>query len=1087
MIKERILVVEDEQIIAFVIQKRLMQFGYEISAIASSSEEAVKFARELKPDLILMDIHLQGKVDGIQTAEEIKSFSDAPLIYLTAFSDAATLERAKLTQPAGFLVKPIDERELYTNVALALHKYKINKKLKESEERYTSLFNNSSDCIFIIEFQGDIVEANKATLLLTGYTENKLINVFDIIHPKEKKSLLELFTKMQTGIISSCTGIFSIRTIKNDYVQLETNYNVLFRDDKPYAVQGISRDVTEKKRAEEKIRKKEEHFRLLYEKAPLGYQSLDSNASLLDVNQKWLEIMGYSKQDVLGKLTFDFVAPEYRNEAEDFFETLKSGQTISGAELEMLRKNGEKIIITLEASASFDEKGNFMQAHCIMADVTEKKLAEEAIRRAQLDYQALVDSIGGIIWESGPDFFTNTFVSKKVEDILGYPAEMWMNDKDFWSDHLYEEDRNWVKALFLDQIEKKNAFDVQYRMINASGKIVWIKDIASVITNEEGKPLKLRGIRIDITKSKEVEEELRKVNVCVEQSPLSIIITDSKARIQYVNPKFSEVSGYYFNEVKGKNPRLLQSGNTPKSVYMKMWETISSGVEWSGEFHNKKKNGDLYWESVKIAPIKNNEGKITHYIALKEETTGVKIVEKFLIESEDRYRRLVEMSPDGIAIYSNGKIVYVNEAAARYMKAENKDALLGRDALSIVHPDYWKIVQERVQLMHDTKMMAPFEEEKFVDLNGGIIDVETAAIPTTFKGKPAVQIIARDITERKKAEFDLKLSEERFRAVFENSPIGITISVNRMVQQVNDAFVKMFGYESHSDVIGKDILEMIPHEYRELILTKAKDVAAEGKVEHSDYETFGLRRDGSRFPVNVEVAFLTLSQGRVAVALISDATEIVTREEQIKASLKEKEILLKEIHHRVKNNLQIISSLLSLQSEYIKDKQSLALFNDSRNRVKSMALIHERLYQSSDLGRIDFSEYIHELVGFLSRTYLTDSQSVAIEMDLESIYLSIDMAIPCGLIINELVSNSLKYAFPSGENGKIKICFKAESSKDYMLLIEDNGVGIPSDINFRETTSLGLQLVNNLVDQLKGTIDLLDEKGARFLIKFSSK
>lgn len=1087
MIKERILVVEDEQIIAFVIQKRLMQFGYEISAIASSSDEAVKFARELKPDLILMDIHLQGKVDGIQTAEEIKSFSDAPLIYLTAFSDAATLERAKLTQPAGFLVKPIDERELYTNVALALHKYKINKKLKESEERYTSLFNNSSDCIFIIEFQGDIVEANKATLLLTGYTENKLINVFDIIHPKEKESLLELFTKMQMGTISSSTGIFSIRTIKNDYVQLETNYNVLYRDDKPYAVQGIARDVTEKKRAEEKIREKEEHFRLLYEKAPLSYQSLGSNASLLDVNQKWLEIMGYSKQDVLGKLAYDFVAPEYRNEAMDLFETLKSGKKISGAELEMLRKNGEKIIITLEASASFDEKGNFIQAHCIMADVTEKKLAEEAIRRVQLDYQALVDSIGGIIWESGPDFFTNTFVSKKVEDILGYPAEMWMNDKDFWSDHLYEEDRNWVKALFLEQIEKKNAFDVQYRMIDASGKIIWIRDIASVITNEEGKPLKLRGIRIDITKSKEVEEELRKVNVCVEQSPLSIIITDSKARIQYVNPKFSEVSGYSFNEVKGKNPRLLQSGNTPKHEYMKMWETISSGVEWSGEFHNKKKNGDLYWESVKIAPIKNSEGKITHYIALKEETTGVKIVEKFLIESEDRYRRLVEMSPDGIAIYSNGKIVYVNEAAARYMKAPNKDALLGRDALSIVHPDYWKIVQERVQLMIDTKTMAPFEEEKFVDLNGGIIDVETAAIPTTYKGKPAVQIIARDITERKKAEFNLKLSEERFRAVFENSPIGITISVNRIVQQVNDAFVKMFGYESNSDVIGRDILEMIPHEFRELIVTKAKDVAAEGKVEHSDYETFGLRRDGSRFPVNVEVAFLTLSQGRAAVALISDATEIVTREEQVKASLKEKEILLKEIHHRVKNNLQIISSLLSLQSEYIKDKQSLALFNDSRNRVKSMALIHERLYQSSDLGRIDFSDYIHELVGFLSRTYLTDSQSVAIEMDLESIYLSIDMAIPCGLILNELVSNSLKYAFPSGENGKIKICFKAESSKDYMLLIGDNGVGIPSNINFRETTSLGLQLVNNLVDQLKGTIDLLEEKGARFLIKFSSK
>jgi two-component sensor histidine kinase len=218
-------------------------------------------------------------------------------------------------------------------------------------------------------------------------------------------------------------------------------------------------------------------------------------------------------------------------------------------------------------------------------------------------------------------------------------------------------------------------------------------------------------------------------------------------------------------------------------------------------------------------------------------------------------------------------------------------------------------------------------------------------------------------------------------------------------------------------------------------------------------------------------------------------------EEQIKASLKEKEVLLKEIHHRVKNNMQIVYSLLSLQSERIRDEDVLGMIRDTQQRVKSMTFIHERLYQSRDLARIEFGDYVKKLVLSLFNSYGVDYDRLKYKIEIENVFLDINAAIPCGLIINELVSNSLKHAFPkrkekAGENndkakGEIYIGLISEKNNKYTLIVSDNGVGFPDDLNFRNTDSLGLQIVITLVEQLEGRIELLREGGATFRIEFS--
>jgi two-component sensor histidine kinase/DNA-binding NarL/FixJ family response regulator len=227
----------------------------------------------------------------------------------------------------------------------------------------------------------------------------------------------------------------------------------------------------------------------------------------------------------------------------------------------------------------------------------------------------------------------------------------------------------------------------------------------------------------------------------------------------------------------------------------------------------------------------------------------------------------------------------------------------------------------------------------------------------------------------------------------------------------------------------------------------------------------------------------TQELGRANASLKAEIIEREHAEERVRASLREKEILLKEIHHRVKNNLQIISTLLDLQSEHIEDERSLRYFRDSQDRIKSMALVHEKLYQTRDFISINFGEYLANLARYLFNSYITDPDRISLKLDVAPATLEIDQAIPCGLIVSELVSNSMKYAFPDGRGGEIAVRLRVEGDSGIELMVRDDGVGLPPGLDFRNTDSLGLQLVTMLVSQIRGEIEPGNEGGTSFIIR----
>ena len=291
-----------------------------------------------------------------------------------------------------------------------------------------------------------------------------------------------------------------------------------------------------------------------------------------------------------------------------------------------------------------------------------------------------------------------------------------------------------------------------------------------------------------------------------------------------------------------------------------------------------------------------------------------------------------------------------------------------------------------------------------------------------------------------------------------------------------------------------------------IIVRRADRIMQRQHIEHQQGEE-ALQKTKDELEIRVVERTIELKEANERLHL--ELAERKRAETLVQASLKEKEVLLKEIHHRVKNNLQIISSLLYLQSKKIKDERTLEMFQESQNRVKSMALIHEKLYQSPDLARVDFAEYVRNLTSYLHRLYNPNIGVIKLKINVEDILLDIDMALPCGLIINELVSNALKYAFPAGElddppggpEDEIRIELRVDSDNDLpttpgdskepashnlTLIVADNGVGLPQNLDFHNVESLGLQLVNSLVNQLDGAIELHRNGGTQFELKFTA-
>jgi PAS domain S-box-containing protein len=340
--------------------------------------------------------------------------------------------------------------------------------------------------------------------------------------------------------------------------------------------------------------------------------------------------------------------------------------------------------------------------------------------------------------------------------------------------------------------------------------------------------------------------------------------------------------------------------------------------------------------------------------------------------------------------------------------------------------------------------------------------------------------IIRDITERKHAEETLLNKERELSSIYKNAAdVLFSLSVKGenkyRFTSVNHAFFDTTGL-TEGQVVGKYVHEVIPEPSLTLVLSNYKKAILEKRTVRWEEVT--------EYPAGIKhgaVAVTPILDGNGKCTKLIGSVHDIT---QLKSSIKEKEVLLKEIHHRVKNNMQIISSLLNLQAHHVEDDEMAGdVLKESQNRVRSMAIVHEKLYQSKDLTHIKFDDYIQRLVLDLFYSYGISEDQIKPVINVEDLMLNIETAVPLGLIISELVSNSLKHAFPEGREGELKLSLKKRDDT-YELIVSDDGIGFPEDLNYKNTDSLGLGLVNSLVGQIDGTISMDSNHRTKFKIIF---
>jgi PAS domain S-box-containing protein len=345
-----------------------------------------------------------------------------------------------------------------------------------------------------------------------------------------------------------------------------------------------------------------------------------------------------------------------------------------------------------------------------------------------------------------------------------------------------------------------------------------------------------------------------------------------------------------------------------------------------------------------------------------------------------------------------------------------------------------------------------------------------------------------DITDREKAEKALMIEHAKAQTYLDIAAvIFIAIDTEGNVTLINQKGCKVLGYKE-SEIIGKNWFNtFVPERLRSELISLSKKLLT-GKMDAIEYfENPVITKSGEERIIAWHNTILKDENGN-KIGHLSSGEDITDRKEaelQIEKDLEEKVILLQEIHHRVKNNLQVIISLLNLQSQQITDKKMLKLFQESKNRIYSMALVHEKLYGSKDLSKIDFKDYVSSMLKGLFKVYEITGK-ISLDIKIKDVNLDIDTAISCGLILNELVSNALKHAFPDNREGKISITFKSLTDSSYDLIVQDNGIGLPAHLNFEQTETLGLRLVRILSQQIGGTVLVERSDGTTFRINFQT-
>jgi len=948
---------------------------------------------------------------------------------------------------------------------------------------------------------------------------------FSEFHKKVPKELADIYYKHDRILLEKGgSHYFETKVICADGVVRDFLFHKATYEDSAGEIAGIvgvMLDITQRKEAEKFFRKTEEKYRLAAEQTGQLVYDYETESDLIDWAGAIPQLTGYTPEEfrqVNLKGWIEHVHPEDRERVWKVHEKCMKDGGKYFEEYKFRRKDGSYFYAEDSGMYLLDNLNRVYRIVGVIKDITERKLSREVLERSEERFRIIAEQTGQLVYDYDVENGHSSWAGA-IEELTGYSFEEFQGfTPEVWVQHVHPDDRDKAVKTHEECIKNGGKYFEEYRFRRKDGRYICVEDGGIYLKARDRGIYRVLGVIKDITERKLAHAELKN-----SESRYRLIAEMTKMLLYYDNYRedridwagaIPQITGYSNEEFQKVRTDGWMNMIHPEDL-PRVRDAHEYCMQHGGEFHQnyrfRRKNGTYFYVEDEGVYLKDENGCVYMTAGVIKDITEKRSAREKLQESEERFR---------IAAEQTGQIVFEHDHGDRNIKwAGAIQDVTGYTVEEFIKFDYsaWADhihPEDRERALNELRACHGNEnkfriEYRFRKKDGNYIHVEDSGVYLRNEDGSIIKSLGvmKDITGIKLASEKLKESEARYVSFMKNfRGIAFQMGLDFAPILVDGNVEEITGYRKEDLISGIiDWYQLVYPDDREKLFENRKKLVEDPLlfIEH-DYRI--VHKNGSiRW---VHEIFQNISDSMGKKRILQGAVYDISRQKEAEESLaKVEELRKKEIHHRIKNNLQVISSLLELQAEKFKDMDVLEAFRESQNRVATMAIIHEELYRSRNNDTLDFSAYLQKLTDELFHSYIVRKGDVDMQLDIEEIFLGMDTAVPLGIIINELVSNSLKHAFPAGRRGNI--CIKlsrtegnagnksisnitnnigskssVEKNIQYTLVVSDNGLGFPENIDFRSTDSLGLQLVNILVEQLEGTIELENGSGTTFKIWF---
>jgi PAS domain S-box-containing protein len=978
---------------------------------------------------------------------------------------------------------------------------KSEEALAASEERFRSLYNNTPAMMHSIDAEGYLINVSDYWLQKMEYTREEVLG--------RKSTDFQTEYSKQTAIERSLPEFFTTGQVINKAVQfvtkkgktLDTLLSATSERDTHGKIKNslaVITDITEKKQLEKSIQENEERFRTIAQNIPKGaiFQFLltvDEHYSFPLITDGISSILGIEPEQIIadGNVLITAIHPD---DAILFWKSIKqSAKSLSEFHntARFCDTNGNYWWLTLHAKPK-RLSDNTTLWDGVLLDETEQKKAEEVTIKANEIFSIVTKATNDVIWDR--NLTTNEiWWSDNYYNLFGYNLKQTPRDMQSWTKAMYPEDVERVLIRIHKAIDSgEKMWSDEYRYLKKDGSIVFIYDRGFILHDDSGKAYRMIGSMQNITERKEVEHELFKSKKYFESLVHSqsnfLIRTDVEGKYTFVNEQFAQKFGFDHQKLIGEN--IL---NTIWPVDHELYrQTASKCFEQPGKvvpvkLRRPKQNGEFFWTEWEFVALQNEQGELTGVQAVGVDSTDRIVTLEKLKESEERFRTLIRDIGIGVLLQGPKSEIFLNNKASLDLLGLSEDQLLGKTSFD----KSWNIIHEDGSEFSGQEHPVPRAIKTKQAVRGAVMGIYRQskkdrawllvdAIPRLDAHGEVSNVICtfNDITQLKEAEKSLQLS--RFTIDHSSDPV-FWIKPDGEFADMNPAACASLGYTRHEmlrmkifDVDANLTHETWPRYWRELREKKSMTLSSRQ-----------TRKDGTSLDVEINANFIVFDEREFNCVFVRDVTDRKKAERALLASNHEKDLLIKEIHHRVKNNLQLISSILYIKMKTMDQSDIKSFLEETRQKIRSIALIHERLLQAQSVNEVDIADYLGKLIIDLQMSITRSDLKVKIDTQIEPEQMHLDTAIYYGLIINELVTNSIKHAFNDRAQGNIQIRVNQREGQR-QLIVSNDGNPLPEGIMPGQSGSFGMQLLDIFIKQLKGQLEIDRSHGTTFRISFQA-